>query len=105
MTPGATASLGLAEDGGWWALGLSGRWTGDVFANVAMSAADTGRDQLAALEAHGHRVRQLPVLRDIDLVEDLEHVSRLAPLSLVAATWRAIDVAHAVTRSANLGAR
>jgi glycosyltransferase A (GT-A) superfamily protein (DUF2064 family) len=100
-TPGATASIGLAEDGGWWALGLSGCCEPDLFSEVEMSAATTGAAQLAALRAHGHVVQQLPVLRDIDQVEDLEAVSALAPSSRVAATWRAIQRSGAA-RSARL---
>jgi glycosyltransferase A (GT-A) superfamily protein (DUF2064 family) len=90
-SPGATASLGLAEDGGWWALGLSAGWEVDVFAGVAMSRPTTGADQLAALRTLGHVVRPLPVVRDIDLVEDLRAVAASAPLSRVASVWRRIS--------------
>jgi glycosyltransferase A (GT-A) superfamily protein (DUF2064 family) len=88
--PGTTASLGLAEDGGWWALGLSGRWDRDVFAGVTMSSPTTGVAQLEALRRAGHRVGELPVLRDIDRVEDLEAVAAAAPAARFAATWRQI---------------
>ena len=89
----ADATLGLAADGGWWALGLR-RAAPAAFDGVPMSADDTGTHQRARLEALGLRVEGLPVLRDIDHVEDLHEVltrmpassrlARLAPL-LVAA--------------------
>jgi glycosyltransferase A (GT-A) superfamily protein (DUF2064 family) len=86
--PGTTASLGLAEDGGWWALGLAGAWRADVFSGVPMSDPATGSAQLAALRHLGHEVRALPVLRDVDRLEDLEAVSTAAPTTQVAAVWR-----------------
>jgi glycosyltransferase A (GT-A) superfamily protein (DUF2064 family) len=88
--PGCSASLGLAHDGGWWALGMAERWDVDVFAGVPMSVATTGAIQLAALRALGHQVRPLPTLRDIDTVEDLEAVAGAAPDSLVAKAWQAV---------------
>jgi glycosyltransferase A (GT-A) superfamily protein (DUF2064 family) len=87
-TSGTTASLGLAEDGGWWALGLSGAWRADVFSGVRMSDPTTGSAQLAALRHLGHEVRCLPVLRDVDRIEDLEAVAVAAPTTRVAAVWR-----------------
>jgi glycosyltransferase A (GT-A) superfamily protein (DUF2064 family) len=86
--PGTTATLGLAEDGGWWALGLAGRWRTDVFSGVPMSDPTTGVAQLAALRHLGHEVRCLPVLRDVDRIEDLEAVAGAAPATQVAAVWR-----------------
>jgi glycosyltransferase A (GT-A) superfamily protein (DUF2064 family) len=86
----ATAALGLAEDGGWWALGLSAPNGRDAFAGVPMSSPTTGRSQRAALEACGYAVCDLPVLRDIDEIDDLEAVAALAPASRLAATWQAI---------------
>jgi glycosyltransferase A (GT-A) superfamily protein (DUF2064 family) len=90
-SPGASAALGLAEDGGWWALGLARGWTVDVFAGVAMSEATTGADQLGVLRAHGHQVHDLPVLRDLDRIEDLEALARQVPSARVAAAWRRIS--------------
>jgi glycosyltransferase A (GT-A) superfamily protein (DUF2064 family) len=90
MAPGVTATLGPAEDGGWWGLGLSEGWGADVFAGVAMSEATTGRHQIEALEACGHQVALLPTLRDIDRVEDLEAVARQHPSTRVASVWRTV---------------
>jgi glycosyltransferase A (GT-A) superfamily protein (DUF2064 family) len=90
QTAGASASLGLATDGGWWALGLADGWDVDVFAGVAMSEPTTGAAQRSVLRGLGHEVRDLPVLRDIDRIEDLEAVARQAPEAQVAAVWRRI---------------
>ena len=57
---------------------------------VAMSEPTTGAHQLARLRLLGHKVRALPVLRDVDRVEDLEAVATAAPSTRVAATWRRI---------------
>lgn len=76
--PGVDAVLGLAEDGGWWAIGLQ---TPDarVFEGVPMSAVDTGIRQRERLVDLGRVVTDLPVLRDIDTVVDLVAVTREAP--------------------------
>lgn len=72
------SALGLAEDGGWWAIGLPGG-DGEVFSGVPMSADDTGAHQLAQMNACGLRPVALPVLRDIDRVEDLAQVAAEMP--------------------------
>ena len=77
--PGVTASLGLAADGGWWALGLNAAWGNDVFSGVPMSTARTGSEQLASLRAAGHQVAALPILRDVDRIDDATAVATLAP--------------------------
>ena len=69
----ATAALGLAEDGGWWAIALR-RPDPRIFSGIAMSTARTGADQLARLRALGHDVRMLPTLVDLDTVADLPAV-------------------------------
>ena len=89
--PGASASLGLAEDGGWWALGLATGWKVDVFAGVAMSEPTTGAHQLGVLRSLGHEVHDLPVLRDLDRIEDLEALAREVPSARVAAAWRRLS--------------
>ena len=70
----ATAALGPAADGGWWALALR-RPDARTFAGIQMSTARTGRDQLARLRGLGHDVALLPTLVDLDRVGDLEAVS------------------------------
>jgi len=77
--PGATASLGRAHDGGWWAIALAERWHIDVFTGVPMSTPGTGAAQLARLQACGHRVRALAQLRDVDTIEDATAVADMVP--------------------------
>jgi hypothetical protein len=77
--PGATASLGRAADGGWWAIALAERWHVDVFTGVPMSTAGTADAQLSRLRESGHRVRALPELRDVDTIDDANDVAALVP--------------------------
>jgi len=77
--PGITASLGLASDGGWWAIGFALGWGADMFSGLPMSSPVTGQAQLRRLIGAGHTVARLPELDDVDRVEDACHVARLAP--------------------------
>ncbi|MEV4688618.1 TIGR04282 family arsenosugar biosynthesis glycosyltransferase [Microbacterium sp. LWH3-1.2] len=77
-TPPFDAWLGLASDGGFWALGLR-EPDGDLVRGVPMSRADTGDRQLRRLRAAGLRVEALPVLTDIDTAESLAAVAGLLP--------------------------
>jgi glycosyltransferase A (GT-A) superfamily protein (DUF2064 family)/molybdopterin-guanine dinucleotide biosynthesis protein A len=83
------AALGLAEDGGWWALGLA-RAHPEAFAGVPMSRADTGLLQRKRLESLGLAVADLPVLRDLDDIEDARAVAALAPRTRTAQRVRAL---------------
>ncbi len=85
VRPGATASLGRALDGGWWAIALAEKWDLDVFTGVPMSSSCTGAAQQSRLEACGHLVRALPELRDVDRIEDATAVAALVPGSRFAA--------------------
>lgn len=76
---GPDAVLGLAEDGGWWGLGLRRPDRAGPVGAVAMSTPSTGSDTLAALRADGLRVGLLPVLRDVDTAADAEAVAATAP--------------------------
>lgn len=80
----ATAVLGPAVDGGWWAIGSASGWTHDVFASVPMSTDRTGIDQLRSLEAAGHLTRLLPVLRDLDTIDDARALAAAMPGSRLA---------------------
>ena len=82
---GVTASLGMAADGGWWAIGLAKRWELDVFSGVPMSTPTTGRTQLRRLLAAWHRVAVLPELRDVDVMADAVAVAAQAKGSRFAA--------------------
>jgi rSAM/selenodomain-associated transferase 1 len=77
-TPGTDAVLGLATDGGYWAIGLR-RPDPRAFLGVPMSRADTGAAQRARLAELGLVVRELPVLRDVDTIADATAVAALAP--------------------------
>lgn len=76
--PGVDAVLGFAEDGGWWAAGLSVPDPG-AFTGVPMSTAFTGRAQLHRMRSLGLRVDALPTLRDVDTYDDAVAVAGLAP--------------------------
>jgi rSAM/selenodomain-associated transferase 1 len=88
VTAGSSA-LGPATDGGWWAIGMA-RPVPAVFRDIPMSSPSTGALQWAALEAHGLDPILLPVLRDIDTVEDARAVAALFPHSRTAITVDAV---------------
>ncbi|MDN5750574.1 MAG: DUF2064 domain-containing protein, partial [Pseudonocardia sp.] len=69
-TPGVDAVLGLARDGGWWALGLRDPATAALVSAVPTSREDTGVRTLAALRGGGLRVALLPELSDVDTMTD-----------------------------------
>ncbi|WP_435610242.1 TIGR04282 family arsenosugar biosynthesis glycosyltransferase [Streptomyces sp. C10-9-1] len=81
---GHDACFGPAEDGGFWALGLAAPDPA-LLRGVPMSTPATGAAQRARLAAAGLRVRELPLLRDVDTAEDAEAVARQAPESRFAA--------------------
>jgi glycosyltransferase A (GT-A) superfamily protein (DUF2064 family) len=74
---GSDAVLGLADDGGWWVLGVSDAATAECLRTVPMSQPDTGALTLAALYAKGIDVRLVAELADFDTIEDLEAVRRM----------------------------
>ncbi len=63
------AVIGLAEDGGWWCIGLQAR-NDDVFIGVPMSLETTGVQQLRRLSHHKLSVAHLRKLRDVDTFTD-----------------------------------
>ncbi len=81
------AVLGLAADGGWWALGMR-EPDPEAVRGVPMSTPWTGRAQRRRLDALGLRTAELPLLRDVDTFEDALAVARLAPRGSFA---RAVD--------------
>jgi rSAM/selenodomain-associated transferase 1 len=84
------AALGLAEDGGWWAIALR-RPDERVFLGIPTSRGDTGVRQRRRLAALGLRVADLPVRRDVDHAADVAAVAALAPagrFAAVARGWR-----------------
>ncbi|MEA2715808.1 MAG: uncharacterized protein QOI99_125 [Actinomycetota bacterium] len=74
----APAALGLALDGGWWAIGLRQPHPG-VFRGVPMSTGRTGRAQLARLRALGLDVTLLAAMVDLDTADDLPLVVAAGP--------------------------
>lgn len=80
---GPDAVLGLATDGGWWAIGFS-HPVPTAFHGVEMSRDDTGDRQLHRLRALGLRVELLPELRDVDVVTDLKVIAKDHPSLRVA---------------------
>ena len=80
----ADATFGMAEDGGFWLLGLR-EVDPALILGVPMSQPDTGPRQLARLEQAGLRVRMLPELTDVDTVAEAEHIAAVTPGSRFAA--------------------
>jgi len=86
---GHRSALGLAEDGGWWAIGFAEPHP-EAFAGVPMSESDTGLLQHKRLHALGLTVAELPVLRDLDDAEDAWAIAELAPGTRTASRVRAL---------------
>lgn len=78
LVPGTDAVLGLAVDGGWWALGLR-RPAPELVLGVPTSRQDTGSLQRQRLLGAGQHLEDLEVLRDVDTSADLLPVAALAP--------------------------
>lgn len=70
--------LGLATDGGYWAIGLPAP-DARVFDGIPMSVPHTGAAQLARLRALGLRPRLLPRLTDVDHHADALAVAAARP--------------------------
>ena len=78
------ATLGRADDGGFWCLGFREPRRLDLQAlmvGVPMSTDHTGSDQLHRLRQAGLRVRLTPTLRDVDTVKDADDVAAHIPRS------------------------
>ncbi|GAA5122368.1 TIGR04282 family arsenosugar biosynthesis glycosyltransferase [Pseudonocardia adelaidensis] len=77
--PGTDGVLGLAADGGWWAMGLRDPRAAGLVAGVPTSRDDTGERTLRALRDGGLRVGLLPELTDVDTAADARTVADAAP--------------------------
>ena len=77
-TAGPGAVLGLAEDGGFWAVGLPAP-DHRAFLGVPMSQSGTGAAQQRRLESLADAVHPLPRQRDVDLWADARAVAELVP--------------------------
>ena len=84
------ANLGLAEDGGWWLLGLP-RSDARAFDGVPMSTTDTGRAQRRHLRRLGYRIDAAPALRDLDHFSDAVAIATAHPELRTAAAVRAVE--------------
>ncbi|MCU1569461.1 MAG: glycosyltransferase [Naasia sp.] len=102
LDPRSTADswLGLATDGGFWALGMR-EPDGSLIRGVPMSTEETGREQLIRLRRSGRSVRLLEELTDIDRAADLWQVAEAVPDSRVARVLARLAATDArLTRSA-----
>jgi glycosyltransferase A (GT-A) superfamily protein (DUF2064 family) len=88
----AEATLGLASDGGWWALGLAtpGRH-GDLVLGIPTSTDRTGELQHRALVRAGLSVATLRTLRDVDTPFDADAVADLVPTSRFGSLVRSLS--------------
>ncbi len=91
---GLDAVLGLATDGGFWALGLR-EPRAEALLGVPMSTERTGAAQLERLRSLGLRVGLLPWLRDVDEPEDATAAAVMAPGSAFAAVHARVAAEHA----------
>ncbi len=83
------ACLGMAVDGGYWAIGFRDpRTARKVIPGVLMSTERTGLDQLERMTAAGLRVQMLDVLVDVDTIEAARTVAAHAPSTSFASVFR-----------------
>ncbi|QCB49826.1 DUF2064 domain-containing protein [Rhodococcus sp. PAMC28707] len=75
LTEPGRSVLGMAEDGGWWGLGIADPALARGLLEVTMSSPSTGADTRSALEALGADIASLPILRDVDHASDLAIVA------------------------------
>jgi len=74
-----SAVLGLACDGGWWALGVRSPALAGCLRDVPMSQPDTGALTLKALRGNGVDVALLDELADFDVADDVAAVRAVCP--------------------------
>ena len=83
------ACLGLADDGGYWAIGFADPARARAaIAGVPMSTERTGAVQLARLLAAGLRVHRLATMTDVDSPDEAYDVARRHPGTRFAAAVR-----------------
>lgn len=90
--------LGLADDGGYWAIGFADpRRARECIQGVPMSTDRTGAEQHRRLIAAGLSVQLLPTLTDVDTAGSAELVASAAPHTTFARRWREIVGAAGAT--------
>jgi glycosyltransferase A (GT-A) superfamily protein (DUF2064 family) len=70
----SSAVLGLAHDGGWWALGVHTPAHAECLRDVPMSHPDTGALTLTALRRNDIEVSLVDELADFDIADDVTAV-------------------------------
>jgi glycosyltransferase A (GT-A) superfamily protein (DUF2064 family) len=74
------ACLGLAADGGYWAIGFADpRLAGQAIAQVPMSTGHTGAAQQRRFDELGLRVQLLDEMTDVDDIASAQQVAALVP--------------------------
>jgi len=81
------AVLGPADDGGWWALGVTNPWLVEGLDAVTMSNSQAYSATLRLLRGKGATVGIGERLRDVDEAEDADVVSEGAPELRFSAQW------------------
>ncbi|MGH3862867.1 TIGR04282 family arsenosugar biosynthesis glycosyltransferase [Actinokineospora sp.] len=89
----ADAAIGLADDGGWWALGLRDPAHAEILRLIPTSRPDTGARTLRALRDNGLTVRDLPALSDVDTMADATRVAADIPGTRFAAALARVGAA------------
>jgi glycosyltransferase A (GT-A) superfamily protein (DUF2064 family) len=77
----------MADDGGWWLLGLPDGADATALVDVPMSDPDTG---VLTEKALGGDIKHLSVLRDMDTWEDAAAIAADLPISHLAAAVAAV---------------
>lgn len=84
------ACLGMATDGGYWAIGFADpALAPQVIEGVPMSTDHTGVDQLVRMQQARLRVQELQRLQDVDTPQDAAQVAASIPGSAFAGAWTA----------------
>ena len=97
IAPGADAVLGRAEDGGYWAIGLT-RPDARVFDGVPMSTPFTAAAQTRRFAELGLCWDEVPMLRDVDVLADAVEVAAAAPTTHFGRAFRSLN-AHELVQS------
>jgi uncharacterized protein len=85
------ACIGLADDGGYWAIGFRDPPAhADVIRGVPMSTSSTGAVQLDAMRSRGLRVQLLDQMADFDTYEQATVIAEQYPRTRFAGAFRSV---------------